>query len=120
MQKKEAERLAEEAAKNTLAREKGVVVKKLDVAQEDLAETNRKLVIERDNATDSAKQAQAAQVRAEASARAAERAQAEAVASKDVAVRAKDETKKLYDKEHDRAERLTQQLGSTAIDMLKK
>jgi hypothetical protein len=107
------DRITAEKKTAVVTEEKKVVTTELDKSKEDL-------IRERDNATESAKQAQRAQVRAEISARVAERAQQEALASKDVAVKAEDAVRKAYDKEHDRAERLAKELGSTAIDTLKQ
>jgi hypothetical protein len=112
-QKNLKDRIAAETKTAQVTEEKHEVDQELNKSKEDL-------IKERDNATDSAKQAQAAQLRAEASARAAEKAEAEAKASREVALKAEDKARKLYEKEHDRAERLNQQLGSTAIDTLKK
>ena len=58
--------------------------------------------------------------RAEANGRAAEKAASEAVAAREIASRAKDEVRRLYEKEHDRADRLTKVFGSTPIENLKK
>ncbi|HET7501595.1 MAG TPA: protein kinase [Kofleriaceae bacterium] len=112
-QKNLKDRIAAEQRTAVVTEEKNVVDQELNKSKEDL-------IKERNNAIDSAKEALAAQARAEASARAAERAEAEAKANREVAVKAEDKARKLYEKEHDRAERLNQQLGSTAIDTLKK
>jgi hypothetical protein len=111
MQKKERERVAAEDAKTKIAAAKVVVDQQLGTAQEDLAETNKKLIIERDNATESAKQAQSAQIRAEASARAAERAQSEAVAAKDDTIKANLLLQNANAEKADRIKRLEDQIG---------
>jgi serine/threonine protein kinase len=111
MQKKERERVAAEDAKTKIAAAKVVVDQQLGSAQEDLAETNKKLIVERDNATESAKQAQAAQVRAEASARAAERSQNEAVAAKDETTKSNLLLQKANAEKQERIKRLEDQIG---------
>jgi serine/threonine protein kinase len=120
MQKKERERLAAETEKNKIAADKQRVDVKLDQSQEDLKETNRQLKLALDDATTSADQAKRAQRRAEDSARSAERSENDAVSAKNDAVKARDEASRLYQKEHDRAERLLKEIGSAAIDTLKK
>jgi hypothetical protein len=120
MKKKEHERQLAEAAKQQIAADKQVVDVKLDKSQEDLKVTNAELVKALAEATESAERAKRAQLRAEENARIAEKAQEEALASKDVAIKAKDDARRAFEKEHDRAERLVKQLGSTAIDTLKQ
>ncbi|HET9625466.1 MAG TPA: protein kinase [Kofleriaceae bacterium] len=108
------------AATAVVTAEKQKVDEKLDQSQEDLKVTNEQLRLALDDATDKAEQAKKAQRRAEQNERAAQLAQEEAVKAKDEAVKAKDETRKAYEREHDRAERLVKELGSTAIDTLKQ
>ena len=77
------------------------------------------LMVERDNATESAKAAQRAQLRAEESARLAEKAHADALTQRDIAFKATERAETLYAKEHDRAERLEKEIGKT-ITVLRK
>jgi serine/threonine protein kinase len=119
-QTKERERHLAEAAKKVAEGETTVVQGKLGESEEQLRIANTELVKALAEETDSKTRAQRAQIRAEENARLAEKAQEEALASKDVAVKAKDEARRAYEKEHDRAERLTKQLGSTTIDILKQ
>jgi len=117
--KKEREREAAERAKEKITREKGIVDVALGEREKQLELTNRELVQERDNATESAKAAQRAQVKAEESARAAEKAHAEALVQRDRAQAATERAEGLYAKEHDRAERLEKEIGKT-ITVLRK
>jgi hypothetical protein len=122
---KEAEhQLAEvkkaKAATAVVTAEKNVVDQQLGQSQEDLKVTNEQLKLALDDATDKADQAKKAQRRAEQNEHIAQQAQDDAVKAKDEAVRAKDEARRAFEKEHDRAERLVKELGSTAIDTLKQ
>jgi len=118
-QAKERERLFAEAAKKTAEGRTTVVQGKLGESEEQLRIANSELVNALREETESKTRAQRAQLRAEDSARLAQQAQDEALASKDIAIKAKDEARRAYEKEHDRAERLNKQLGSTTIDILK-
>ncbi|HEY0988503.1 MAG TPA: AAA family ATPase, partial [Kofleriaceae bacterium] len=117
--KKEREREVAERARIKIADEKKTVDEALGQSKEDLQKANKDLIVERDNATESAKAAQRAQVKAEESARAAEKAQAEALVQRDRAQAATERAQALYDKEHDRAERLEKEIGKT-ITVLRK
>src|SRR5262249_399728 len=98
---------------------KVAVDQKLDQSQEDLKVTNAELVKALDVATERAEEAKRAQQHAEENARLAEKSQKEAVASREVAVKAEAQAQAAYQKEHDRAERLQKEIG-TSIDTLKK
>jgi len=117
--KKERERDVAERAKEKIAKEKGVVDLALGEREKQLEVANKELTQERDNATESAKAAQRAQVKAEESARAAEKAHAEALVQRDRAQAATERAEGLYAKEHARAERLEKEIGKT-ITVLRK
>ncbi|HEX4420109.1 MAG TPA: protein kinase [Kofleriaceae bacterium] len=122
---KEAEhQLAEvkkaKAATAVVTAEKQVVDTKLDRSQEDLKQTNQELQAALLVSTASEETAKHAARRAEDSARFARQAQEDAVTAQHRAEAAEDAARKAYDKEHDRAEKLFQELGSTAIDTLKQ
>jgi hypothetical protein len=118
-ERKEAEREAAEREKDSIAAAKRTVDTALGKSREELEQTNEELRQERDNATESAKAAQRAQLHAEENARIAQQAREDALASKEVAVHATADAKAAYQKEHDRAERLEREIGKT-ITVLKK
>jgi hypothetical protein len=118
-EQKERERDKAEADKARIAKEKGVVDQQLGQSREDLERANRDLIVERDNATESAKAAQRAQIKAEESAKLAAESKNEALVQRDIAVRATAATEAAYQKEHDRAERLEKEIGKT-ITVLRK
>ncbi|HEY4245187.1 MAG TPA: protein kinase [Kofleriaceae bacterium] len=118
-EEKERQRVAAEAAKKDVEVAKQQVDVKLDKSQEDLAATNVELTKALAAATDSATKAEAARKVAEDEERRAVSAEADAVAAKDDAVKAKAETDKLYKQEHERAELMKKQLGSSIVDELK-
>jgi hypothetical protein len=118
-QTKERQRLAAEAEKVKAVAATGVVQGKLGESEEQLRIANEELVKALAEETESKNKAVHAQLRAEQNEQRAQKAEADALEAEAVAVKAKDEAKRAYDKEHDRAERLTKQLGSTTIDTLK-
>jgi hypothetical protein len=109
----------EEAAKLAALQKQLETQNALTGAEKDLAEKNKELIVQRDNAEASAKAAQRAQLRAEESARVAERAHAAAVVSEGVANDATAEAKASYKKEHDRAERLEREIGKYVTELKK-
>ena len=116
----ERQRSAAEAAKRVAEGQTTVVQGKLGESEEQLRVANAQLVQALAEETDSKTRAQRAQLRAEDNERLAQEAQKQAQASRDEAVHAREEVRQAYEKEHDRAERLTKQLGSTTIDILKQ
>jgi serine/threonine protein kinase len=119
-QDKEHQRIVAEAAKQAAEGQTTVVQGKLGESEEQLRVANTELVQALAEETDSKTKALRAQARAEDNERLAQDAQKQAQAARDDAVNAKEETRRAYEKEHDRAERLTKQLGSTTIDILKQ
>ncbi|HEU0036577.1 MAG TPA: protein kinase [Kofleriaceae bacterium] len=119
VQKKERERQIAEAAKLKAEEAKQVVDIKLDKSQEDLAATNKELTRALAESQENEKKAKDARRRAEENEKKAEKAHDEALASKDEALKAKAEAERLYKAEHERAERMKKQLGSSTIDVLK-
>ena len=117
---KEHQRLAAEAAKRAAEGQTTVVQGKLGESEEQLRVANAQLVEALAEETESKTRAQRAQLRAEDNERLAEEARQQAQASRDEAVKAQEAVRQAYEKEHDRAERLTKQLGSTTIDILKQ
>ncbi len=120
LQKKEAERLAEEKAKQDALVTVGKTEEKLDIAKEDLAVTNAELVKALDVANANEASAKRAQARAEESARIAEKAQTQAVAAKDETAKANRELQAALKKEQDRVKELVDKLGSKPIPGLKE
>jgi len=120
LKQKELERDKEQREKERIAREKGQVDVALGKSRGDLEQANVDLVQQRDAATESAKQAQRAQLRAEDNARLAEKAQAEALASSERANKATEEARAAARREADRANALQKQLGSTPVPTLKR
>ena len=118
-QTKERERLAAEAATKTAKAETTVVTTQLDQSKEQLKIANDELTKALAEETDSKTKALRAQAQAEREARRAELAEAAAVTSEAEAKQARDDATRAFEREHDRAERLTKQLGSTTIDTLK-
>jgi eukaryotic-like serine/threonine-protein kinase len=118
-QKKEHERQEAEAKKMEVEAAKQVVDVKLGKSEEDLRETIKQLQSAYAESQESERHAKEARRQAEDNATKAIRANAEAVAAKDEALKAKTEAEKLYKQEHERAERMKKQLGSTTIDVLK-
>jgi hypothetical protein len=118
-ERKEQERDAAEREKERIAAAKRTVDTALGKSREDLEQANEELRQERDNATESAKAAQRAQLRAEENARLAQQAREDAIGAREVAVQKTAEAKTAYQKEHDRAERLEREIGKT-ITVLKK
>jgi serine/threonine protein kinase len=111
---------AEEAAKLAAMKKQLETQQALTGAELDLAEKNKELITERDNATASAQLAQVAQLRAEENARLAQRSQAEAVTAKDETARANKELQKALKVEQDRVKELQDSLGGGApIEKLK-
>ncbi len=119
VQKKERERQIAESAKLRAEEAKQVVDVKLDKSQEDLAATNVELTKALAESQEAEKRAKDARRFAEDSATRAEKAHAEALVAKDEAVKAKAEAERLYKSEHERAERMKKQLGSSIVDTLK-
>ncbi|MBC7977638.1 MAG: protein kinase [Myxococcales bacterium] len=120
LQKKEAERLAEEKAKQDALAKQGATETKLKGAEEDLAVTNAELVNALNVANANEASAKRAQARAEDSARLAEKAQGQAVASKDETAKANRELQAALKKEQDRVKELADKLGSKPISGLKE
>ena len=124
--REEAKRLAaEQAQKQIEAQKKQVEVEKKQVdtklvaADADLAQKNKDLQESLDKEKQASEIAREAQRAAEESAAKAAKAQKEAEAQKLIAEAAKKEAEAAYQKEHDRAERQTKQLGSKIVDDLK-
>jgi len=113
---------AEKNLKERIAAEKqtaAITTAKNEVDTE-LTKSKEDLIIERDNATESAKAAQRAQLRAEASARIAERAQGEAQSAQAETAKANRELQAALKKEQDRVKELNDKLGSKPISDLKE
>jgi eukaryotic-like serine/threonine-protein kinase len=118
-QKKEHERQEAEAKKMEVQAAKQVVDIKLGKSEEDLRETIVQLQKAYDESQESERHAKEARKLAEDNATKAIKANADAQAAKDEALKAKTEAERLYKAEHERAERMKKQLGSTTIDVLK-
>jgi hypothetical protein len=107
------DRIAAEQRTAAMAVAKG----KVDV---ELTKSKEELIRERDNATESADQAVRARQRAEASARLAAIAKGQAQAAQADTSRANRELATALEKEQARLQRLTEQLGSKPITVLKR
>ncbi len=115
----EAERLKAEEEKKKVALAKAVTDSQLTDSQEKLHETIEQLRIALDEATEAKDHAEKQKKRAEQSAEEARKSQEEAVSAKNEAEKARTEAERLYKQEHERAERITKQAGSTIVDDLK-
>jgi hypothetical protein len=113
-QRREAEEKAAAARKQTT-----VVTGQLDVAQEDLKETNKQLTFALEQAQDNAEKAEKARNRAELGEARAEALQKEAEKAKNEAIVAQKEAERLQKIAEDRAKRMEKQLGTKIVPTLK-
>ena len=119
LQRKEAERLAAETAKQTAEVKLGTTTGLLDKSQEDLAKTNGELKLALDASLANEEKAKSAARLAEENAKKAQAAATEAQAQRAEAQTQKSKADQLYEQAKERADRLQNQLGSKSIDELK-
>jgi eukaryotic-like serine/threonine-protein kinase len=118
-QQAEASRIAAEEEKKKVSLAKAVTDSQLEESKDKLRETIVELKDALNDTTEAKDKAEKSKRRAEAAAEEAKAAQAEAVTAKNEAEKQRLEAERLYKQEHERAERITKQAGSTIVDDLK-
>jgi len=118
-QQAEAQRMAAEEEKKRVSLEKAVTDSQLEESKEKLRDTIVELKNALNDTTEAKDKAEKSKKRAETAAEEARQAQADAVTAKNEAEKQRAEAERLYKAEHERAERITKQAGSTIVDELK-